>query len=72
MKYLIAYLILGITALLMLYDIASTKPNKPKLRDYQLDVYNDTIYMFDGNKRIGMFTYTDSSEIGKIILNDNQ
>lgn len=42
------------------------------LRDYQLDVYNDTIYLYDGEDSIGKFFYEDSSELGKLILKDNQ
>lgn len=48
-------------------------PVKP--RDYQLDCYNDSVILYDGNRRVGIAMWSDSSKyspIEDLILEDNQ
>jgi len=41
-------------------------------RDYQLEIVEDTIYVYDLNRFVGSFFWEDDSPIGKIIMKDNQ
>ena len=41
-------------------------------RDYQLEIVEDTIYVYDLNRLVGSFFWEDDSPIGKIIMKDNQ
>lgn len=41
------------------------------MRDYQIEVHNDSTVIFDGNKRIGVMQYDKFSVIDSIVDADN-
>lgn len=41
-------------------------------RDYQVEVNQDSIMLFDREKRVGAIPLLEDSAIGSLILNDNQ
>lgn len=43
----------------------------PQLRDYQLEVENDTTYMYDGERLVTKFPYSDTDVISLAINHDN-
>jgi hypothetical protein len=45
----------------------------PIYSDYELNIISeDSIAVFDGQRYVGTITFTDDSEIGKLILKDNE
>lgn len=40
-------------------------------RDYQIEVKNDSIYIYNGSGFVKNIQLTDDSEIGNVILDDN-
>lgn len=42
------------------------------LRDYQLDLHNDTVRMYDGDRLVGSYISNWKNQMDTIILNDNQ
>lgn len=41
------------------------------LRDYQIELSKDSIYLFDGERKVGAIPFGDSP-IDSVIMNDNQ
>ena len=58
-----------------LLNVLSTEKNKiisrPKLHEYQMEVYNDSNVIFDGDRRVGVIQYDKFSAIDSIIDFDN-
>ncbi len=43
-----------------------------RLRDYQLDVYNDSTVIWDGDRKVSVLPYQYSSPLDSVITLDNQ
>jgi len=43
-----------------------------RLRDYQLDLYMDTVKVYDGGRLVGSYVSNWNSQMDTIIINDNQ
>lgn len=41
-------------------------------RDYQIDIVEDTLLIFDGNRLVGKIPFEDSTSIGSLIVGDNE
>lgn len=41
-------------------------------RDYQIDIVEDTLLIFDGNRLVGKIPFEDSTAIGSLIVGDNE
>lgn len=41
-------------------------------RDYQIEVYNDTVWLYDGQRLVGSYISTWKNQMDTILLNDNQ
>jgi len=41
-------------------------------RDYQIECDDDSMVIYDGNKKIGVIDYADDSKLSNLILKDNQ
>ncbi len=50
---------------------SNTSTNTVNPRSYQIQCTQDSIYIYDGEKRIGTVDYDDSSNFSNLILNDN-
>lgn len=46
--------------------------NQKKMRDYQLEVYNDSMVLFSGDKRIGNVPFLDNESLSRLIIKDNE
>lgn len=73
-----ASLFAAIMASLILFDITDHRkatedlPQPPSLlRDYQIEVDNDSIYLWDGTREVGSVPQ-GSNKFDSIILKDNQ
>lgn len=42
------------------------------IRDYQIEVTRDSIYIFDNDREIGTLPNNDKSALSKLIIDDNQ
>ena len=42
------------------------------LRDYQIEIVEDTILLYDGNRCVGKFAWEDSTAFGQLLLGDNE
>lgn len=53
--------------------VGSCNAKQVNVRDYQLETYNDSIVIYDGNRKVGTAAWSekDHSEIECIILEDN-
>ena len=73
MKIFIAFLASFILFCVAVYITIKDTPKKntPQLHEYQIDVDNDSIYLFDGNKYIGAAPWSDG-KLDSLILNDNR
>lgn len=49
-----------------------TISSKLPLKDYQLEVIEDTILVWDSNRFVGKIFYTDDEPLGYMIQEDNQ
>lgn len=48
-------------------------PNcQPYLRDYQIQLHMDTVWIYDGNRLVGRYTSDWSNQMDTILINDNQ
>lgn len=54
------------------YSAPDYNNRKTAARDYQIEVDNDSIYMYDANRLVKTMSFTDDSEIGQAIIGDNQ
>ncbi len=43
-----------------------------RLRDYQLDCFNDSTVMYDGDRKVAVFPYNYSQALDSVITLDNQ
>lgn len=41
-------------------------------RDYQVEIYMDTVWIYDGHRLVGKYTTNWSSQLDSILLADNQ
>ena len=48
------------------------KFGKSVRRDYQIDVYMNTYYLYDGPVLIGTFEYGDNNKLDSLVDQDNQ
>ncbi len=67
----IIFPLIGISCSLALVFIIVLSPKRPPLRDYQLEIRQDSIFLYDGNKLIGT-TEWDNNGIERMIELDNQ
>lgn len=44
----------------------------PLLKDYQLELWNDTVWIYEGKRLVGRYTSNWKNQFDSIILNDNQ
>lgn len=56
----------------MIAPYQRTVPYPAQLRDYQLEIVEDTIIVYDVNRCVGKFFWEDNSPLGQIILKDNE
>lgn len=42
------------------------------MRDYQIEVTQDSIFIMDNLRHVGTISYTDDSGLGKIVEDDNE
>ncbi len=42
------------------------------LKDYQIELYNDTLWLYDGQRFVGKYTTTWANQIDTILLKDNE
>lgn len=76
MKYLILTALL-LSIVLFMYKIKQRKDHEPEvtkglLRDYQIEVDNDSIYIYDVDRRVGATQWHDNQSVDSIIEKDNQ
>lgn len=43
-----------------------------RLKDYQLDVYEDSTVIFDGDRHVATLRYDSTSALDKVIMADNE
>jgi len=57
-------------------DVIKVEPKCPDslapLRDYQIELYNDTVWIFDRNRPVGRYISNWHNQIDTIILKDNE
>lgn len=41
-------------------------------RDYQIECNDDSMIVYDGNKKLGTIDYADDSRLSNMVLKDNQ
>lgn len=63
----------SIFALICVYGLCqiNSKPYTP-LRDYQIDLYKDTVWVYDEERFVGRYTSDFKGQIDSILLDDNQ
>lgn len=48
-------------------------PNaKEYVRDYQIDITNDSTYIYDGSRLVGVIPYDSTSYFDKVMTRDNE
>lgn len=45
---------------------------KSGLKDYQLDVYNDSTVIWDGSRRVSTLKFDEKQALDSVIMDDNQ
>ncbi len=43
-----------------------------RLRDYQLDVYQDSTIIFDGDRKVSVLRFDSTQALDSVIMDDNQ
>lgn len=61
--------VLVVVGLAMCVNQAATK--KPKEVFYKLYLFDDSMSLYDGNRLVKSFAYSDSSLLSKTVLRDN-
>jgi hypothetical protein len=52
--------------------VAGMERGKKPIRDYQIDLHMDTVWLYDGERLVGRFTNTRyDSQLDSLILKDN-
>lgn len=44
--------------------------NKERMRRYQLDVYHDAYYLYDGERLVGKIPFTGTTRLDSILIED--
>ena len=48
------------------------QPNSVQLREYQIEVYNDSTVIWDGDRKVATLPYDSTQALDKAINNDNK
>jgi hypothetical protein len=74
---LIAAIIISVSSLFFNYQISKeVKGNQvlvreSELREYQMEIVEDSVLIFDRNRHVQTLSIEDGSTIGEALLNDN-
>lgn len=77
MKTIIIVAVICLQFMILIFEVGTNRivsehhPIKYQ-RDYQINLTEDSIYIFDDLRHVGTIPYTDDSGLGKIIEDDNE
>ena len=54
------------------YDGVGCPNVKELMRDYQIQLHMDTVWVYDGDRLVGSYLSTWENQIDTILINDNQ
>lgn len=63
--------IIGYTAYPLLNESKAVETSNP-LKDYQLDVYQDSTVIFDGPRHVATLRFDSTQALDSLIMDDNQ